>query len=139
MKTVQDLRQLLAVCETQYNLHQQNFAKLIAREHRLHSELARLNQMRRDTRSRDLEQLHMQSLGADVVWQGWLGRSKSHLNIDLARVLSEKAHYLAKVRLAYGKVLAVQQLLKETEGNIDRRRNSFEMDKAIQAILQAQF
>ena len=103
------LAPLVAVTETAYARQQQAFAALLAEEARLRAEIVRLDGMRHAAAS-DSGTAPMQAIGADVLWQGWIARAKTALNLELARTLARKEPHQAAVRRAYGKVLVARQL-----------------------------
>lgn len=132
MTNTKDLEQMLAVCNARYALRQQDFAKLVAEENRLRAELARLDQMQRDAQPDGLSQIHLQAIGADLIWQSWLNRSRVSINMALAQVLSQKERHLHDVRQAYGKVLVVEQLLKKAALVAQRKRTHAALDQTIE-------
>lgn len=115
MNTLKDLKNMEAICEARYAMRQANFAKLIAEENRLREELGRLDAMRHDNRATSLEHVSMQAIGADVIWNGWLGQTKTALNMALAKVLAKKENHISEVRHAFGKLTVVQRLLKDAQ------------------------
>ncbi|MGB3245613.1 MAG: hypothetical protein WBB25_13845 [Sulfitobacter sp.] len=110
MSRERDLDDLLQITRARYQHRQQSFAKVIAEESRLRNELTRLDEMNRSTETPQTAQTEMRAIGADVIWLAWLGRAKSALNSQLARVLAVKENHLSEVRRAYGKVLVVEEL-----------------------------
>ncbi|MFK7834726.1 MAG: hypothetical protein AB8B60_00770 [Sulfitobacter sp.] len=107
------LTQLLDVSQARYDEQRQAFTLIVQEESRLRSELARLTKLDQASSLRQGSMLTMQAIGADVQWQAWLGRSRTTLNMQLARVLALKDNEQAKVRTAFGKVTALQQILAE--------------------------
>ena len=118
MSTLDDLGALHLVTQAAYAQKQQTFQKLVAEENRLRGELSRLDALLRESRRSDRDAREMRAIGADLLWQGWIGRSKHQLNLQLARVLAVKEHHLAEVRQAFGKKSVVERLL--TEAKMDR-------------------
>ncbi len=53
------------------------------------------------------------ALGADIVWQGWVGRTRARLNTELAQVLVAKAGHMAGLRRAFGRSVAMDQLIND--------------------------
>ena len=129
MSQSDELEQIAALVDAKYEQQQLRFAKLVARENQLRAEIARLDDMRRATNAPDAKVDEMRAIGADVIWYGWVGRSKAALNIQLAQVLAQKEHHQTAVRLAYGKVLVVAEMrdaarlaehARNTKGQLDR-------------------
>jgi hypothetical protein len=92
-----------------FAVQNQAFLQLVAEENKIRSELQRVdaqNQAAEQSQTAD-----MRSIGADVIWKAWVGRTKRALNIKLSQVLAQKEHHLRQVKRAYGKVLVTRQLL----------------------------
>ena len=96
-----------------YDQQQQNFGKIIAEETTLRRELQRVDQMDLEARIAVQSDIGMRAIGSDVIWQSWVGRTKTQLNLELARVLAIKEQHLAAVRKAYGKVMVVEALITQ--------------------------
>lgn len=109
------LEHLLSVSQASYDSQRQTFAKILAEESHLRSELARLKKLEQSAAATDQSLTPLRAVGADILWQSWLTRSRTNLNIQLARTLAIKAHEQSKVRQAFGKVVALQQLILETQ------------------------
>ncbi len=107
------LDQLLVVSRAKYDHQRQAFAKILAEESRLRQEIARLDDLNKSAVQRETDITEMRAIGADLLWQGWLSRSKTTLNMELARVLATKTHEQEIVRQAFGKVAALQELIAD--------------------------
>lgn len=116
MSTEADLATLLTITQAKYDQQQQSFQKLVAEENRLRGELARLAAALKQSQTEPEQESDMRAIGADILWQGWVGRSKTQLNLKLAQVLALKSHHLAQVKQAYGKVLVVKELQENAAG-----------------------
>ncbi len=131
MTAVDELGQMAVLVNAQYEQEQRKFAALIAQENQLRAELDRLDAMRRTTHLPDASMVQMQAIGADVIWQGWVGRTKTALNIQLAQVLAQKEHHQGAVRKAYGKVLVVQEMRDQAHADAKMKRGKGQLDRAI--------
>lgn len=129
MTKLAELRQMRDIVQAQYDQKQQHFQKLIAREGHLRAELDRLSAMALDTGGPDMA---LQSIGADILWRGWVGRMKTQLNMELAQILAMKEYYLSDVRKAYGKVMVVQELIKTTQ----KKARKVAADKALNTVIE---
>jgi hypothetical protein len=79
-------------------------------------------QQRKSSGSEDPENMFvMQTLGADVLWQGWRDRQQSNLNIQLANVLAQKETLRHGLGLAFGKATAAQALY---ENNLELQKRA---------------
>ncbi len=135
MTDAQNLAMLHQITQARYEQRQQSFAKLVAEESQLRAELVRLDSMNRATAMPEDATDQMHSIGADVLWRGWLGRSKTAVNMQLARVLAVKESHLLEVRRAYGKVLVVQELQQNLDRDTRKRRQDAELVRAISLSL----
>ncbi|MGC1497573.1 MAG: hypothetical protein WA790_17350 [Sulfitobacter sp.] len=136
MNTQDELNELLIITEAKYQLEQQSFQKIVTQENHLRGELARLDELQHQAQSTTADAREMRAIGADILWQGWIGRSKSQLNLQLAKVLATKLHHLAKVQRAYGKVLVVNELLDKTQRMVKKKQAQDTLSQAIQVSLQ---
>ena len=136
MTTARDLQDLHRITRARYDQRQQSFAKVLAEETHLRNELARLDDMHRDTQAPD--PTPMRAIGADIMWQGWVGRARTDMNLRLARVLSVKERHLLEVRRAYGKVLVVEELQSRMLQEHRNNRDDASLAQAIALALQPQ-
>ncbi len=115
MNDLVTLQKLLTVSEVKYDQQRQALSKLLQEEYRLRNELIRLSEMGRTAQQQTKTTAVMQAIGADLLWQGWLGRARAEQNMKLARVLARKEHEKGKVRQAFGKVAAVRELINQAQ------------------------
>jgi len=108
-------------------LYQAELAKmqgLAAHEGKLRADLARLEQQHKQNLTLPATQLFApRHIGADVLWQGWVGRSRTDINQQLALVLAQKAQMMKGLRLAHGKHQAAKQLLEDARTEHHSRLN----------------
>ncbi len=128
-----DLDTLQEITRAQYDRQRQSFQKILAEETALRDELARLDALNAQARA-DTDQTQ-RALGADLMWQGWVGRAKTQLNMKLARVLAVKEHHQIMVRKAYGKVLVVEELQTDAKKQKNQRTAKRALDQAIDGSL----
>ena len=121
---------LVAVTEAAYARRQQDLAAVLAEENRLRGELARLDGMRHAAAS-DAGAMPLQAIGADVLWQGWIGRAKTAVNLQLARTLARKEPHQAAVRQAYGKMLVAREMQGQARARLRGRAARRALDAAI--------
>jgi hypothetical protein len=62
-------------------------------------------------------------VGADILWQGWIGQSKARLHSELARVLGRKGQISRELRRSFGKHQAAAQLSVEETRRAAQRRD----------------
>ena len=104
------LHQLAKVSRAQYLRELARIREILDRETALRGQLLRLAQQAERARRDHAADPAMQSLGADMAWQGWLGRSRRRLNTELAQVMARKLVAMDSVRNAFGREQAVQTL-----------------------------
>lgn len=51
--------------------------------------------------------------GADLAWDAWAARRREVLNTELARLLARKMQVEARVRRAFGRKMAAEELLEQ--------------------------
>ncbi|MFV0512277.1 MAG: hypothetical protein ACK5MY_01395 [Jhaorihella sp.] len=104
------MRQLEQVARAQYLREIGKIREILDRETALRTQLNRLSEQAAQARHVHAADPAMQSLGADMAWQGWLGRSRARLNTELAQVMAQKLVALDGVRTTFGRQQAVQTL-----------------------------
>lgn len=133
MSVINDLTTMQKLVEVKYRQQQESFARLLAQEARLRTSLQQLDmQMVESRSSADVQQ---RAIGADLLWQGWIGRKKRELNMHLAQVLAVKERHVAQVRTAYGKVLVTDALLGDAIIQTKQRKAQSQLDRATTAML----
>lgn len=99
---------------------------LAAQEARLRADLATLEARRLASRNLpEADYAGLRPIGADLLWQGWLGRNRARLNAELAMTLARKSKLQQRAQLAYGRyeaALAVQSEAAARAAREDRRR-----------------
>ncbi len=89
--------------------------KLNAEEAKLRENLKAL-QTRAHTAA-DRQMVPMRQIGADVLWQGWVSRTRQELNIKLAQVLMRKEQMKTDLKRSFGKHQAVEELHRDQVQN----------------------
>ena len=109
-----DLVQLERAAGAAYQAAQASLRDILAEETRLRSALADLDAKRSDTHALAPEEMRApRAVGADILWQAWVQRTRQELNMRLARTLVSKSDKLAALRLAFGRVDAVKTLIDQ--------------------------
>lgn len=133
MSILTDLAMMQTLVEIKYRQQQESFSRLMMHENRLRASLSQLDQQLAESLSNgDTEQ---QAIGADVLWQAWVGRKKRELNMQLAQVLAMKERHIAQVRHAYGKVLVTDSLFEQVNAETKKKKAQFQLDRAISSML----
>lgn len=113
MKEPNELSNLRKITQAIYEQRQQSFSRLVAEENSIRAKLIQLRDFSHQPPTLEPRIYQMRAIGADLLWQGWIGRSKTALNLRLARVLAAKEGHLNEVRHAYGKVTAIQEVYED--------------------------
>lgn len=129
MTTLNDLTMMRQLVDMKYQQQQESFARLLAQEGSLRTSLRQLDAHL--TASRSSDDTPQKAIGADVVWQAWIGRKKRELNLQLAQVLAVKERHVAQVRLAYGKVLVTKDLQTQLAKELKQKKAQSDLDRAI--------
>lgn len=127
------IEQMAQVTEALYLSEFRKIQSLLQEESRLRSSLARLQEQADGERQRLADDMPMQSIGADLLWQAWLVRSRKQLNIELSQVLAKKATALHQVRRAFGRRSAVQSMNDQLSAAQDATRRR----KLLESLMQS--
>ncbi|MGJ8626845.1 MAG: hypothetical protein ACSHXB_07800 [Sulfitobacter sp.] len=136
MTSINDLVELLSITKIKYDQQQQSFQRLVSEEARLRSELDRLDFSVLQAQAKPENNDKMRAIGAEIMWQSWVARSKTQINLKLAQVLALKLQHLAQVKKAYGKVLVIEELLEQERGKVAAKRASDALLMAIDHTIQ---
>lgn len=118
------LRDLAELTNAIYQAELQKMAALNAKETTLRRKIDDLETLRRENRSLASGQLNVvRQIGADVLWQGWVSRTREGLNVELAQILAQKEHLKSALQRAFGKQLAAKDLLANAKSERDQERN----------------
>ena len=105
------LSKLEEIMRAKYLTSQQDLRRYVSQEDQLRDQLRKLDKQARDADS-DVEP-SMKTIGADIIWKSWVGRTKTELNLQLAQILAQKEGYLNRVRKDYGKLLVAEELRRK--------------------------
>jgi hypothetical protein len=139
MTELETLEQLLVLTRIKYDRQQQDFAKILAEEASIRQKLDQLVALNQAAEPGDMDHIGMQAIGADILWQGWLGRAKTSLNMQFSRVLARKAHEQTKIRRAHGKVVAIETLIHTMKESQRKTRKARQLDATLEADICARF
>lgn len=128
------LVQMARVTEAVYLNEFQKVKSILNEEARLRGELARLQAQEETGRQEMADGLTMQAVGADLLWQAWLSRSRQQLNIELAQVIARKLNAISKVRQAFGRQNAVNAMHDKLRADRQAERQK----RAFDALLRNQ-
>ncbi|QUJ76298.1 hypothetical protein KDD17_15580 [Sulfitobacter albidus] len=133
MSNARDLDQMVLLTDAVYQRERQGIQRVLAEEARLRAQLAQLDAHLAESRAdTDQGQRH---IGADVLWQGWVGRKKTELNQQLARLMVIKEQHLKQVRHAFGRFIVAGQLRDADRRDKGTRTQKAALDRNIQSAL----
>ena len=128
-------KDLSRLMDLQYQVKQSELRRVAGLEATLRADIAKLDQQRRAVDEAGNEA--MKSVGADMLWRGWSGRTKSELNMRLAQVLARKESLLYRARKDYGKVLVSQKLSADDRRNKALAKDRSSLEKTLEiSVLQ---
>ena len=97
--------------------------QLVADERRIRAGIAALEAACDDARALSAADLAgPRRVGADMLWQGWVSRSRQQMQMRLARVLASKGRVLDGLRRAHGRAAASERLLLAALGEERKTR-----------------
>ncbi|MEM6939019.1 MAG: hypothetical protein AAF943_01080 [Pseudomonadota bacterium] len=128
-----DFDPLWSVAQAQYEQERRSFAQILLEERRLRAEVQRISDLDTPLMQTPETLGDMRAIGADVLWRGWLSRSKSAINQDLARILARKTRHQDQVRRAFGKLKAIEKLIADAKSentrHLTKQRMTATMDQ----------
>lgn len=132
MTQLTQIAMMQQLVEVKYRQQQESFGRLMKQETTLRASLRQLDDYMAESRNApDTEQ---RAIGADVIWQAWIGRKKRELNMQLAQVLAVKERHIAQVRHAYGKVLVTDELHLKVSTEAKQKEAQSKLDRAITSM-----
>lgn len=125
---------MLKVTEALYMREFQKIRSILEEETTLRQKLAQLDTQIADNQTAIRNDHTMKTVGADMLWQGWVTRTRRNLNTELAQVMARKLVAMDGVRQAFGRQQAVEKLL-----DLDKADNKRSLDNQIHASLTEMF
>lgn len=108
------LDQMAAAAQAIYLREHHKIQDVLSTEARLRQSLARLDAQAEQARRQTPTDHSMRAVGADILWQGWVTRTRKQLNIELAQVMALKLTAMDRIRIAFGRRQAIRRMLEET-------------------------
>lgn len=121
--------ELTAVTEAQFQAEQAKLRDILVLEKKLRDEAAMLEQQHakaRETYHADVAGSRV--YGGDVLWQGWVSRSRRTLQIELARVLMQKGQMIRVLQRAHGRKLASEEIAQAAGEEHRARREKMQIE-----------
>jgi hypothetical protein len=126
------LGQMFEVTRAIYLNEFQKVKGILDEEAILRQKMAQVNAQSAKAREDMKEDISMQSVGADLLWQAWLTRTQRQLSIELSQVMARKLTAMGRVRRAFGRQSAVATMHEneQEKTRVERRK------KALQQLIQ---
>lgn len=106
-KQMKDLR---VVTEIAYQREQQKLGPVLQQEARILQQLTRLDRQLAEVKTQGAQTDGYKVTGTDLLWHGWESATRRQLNIELARLRSQKLSAMDDLRRAFGRKQAVADL-----------------------------
>lgn len=116
------LEDLASVTELAYQRALDPLRHVLQREAAALSRLAELDQQAAQVRAAPHSVDLMRPLGADLVWEQWLGRARKDLNIELAQLRAAKEGHIAHLSRAFGRKLVAEELSRRACASAGKKR-----------------
>ena len=111
-----ELSDLVALTSAQFQAEQAKLRDILALEKKLREETAELERRHADAQaSYHADISGARVYGGDVLWQGWVSRSRRALQIELAQVLMRKGQMIRALQRTYGRKMASENIADEAD------------------------
>jgi hypothetical protein len=97
------IEQMSVVIRALYEKEYQSIRPILVEESDLRGKLNRLDQQISENRSVGANSHAMQTVGENLLRQGWTMRVRRQLNTELAQVMAKKLITMDRVRIAFGR------------------------------------
>ena len=109
-KQLKDLEKVTAAA---FQREYQTLRPVLEAEAEIQQQLARLDAQVQQSRQEITAAEGYRVTGTDVLWNGWESATRRALNMQLARLRSQKLTALAELRIAFGRQQAVASLTEK--------------------------
>ena len=131
------LQDLANLTDAIYQAELQKMVVLNQKEAEIRRKIADLENIRRDNLQLPSNDLNaVRQIGADVLWQGWVGRTRESLNIELAQILAQKEYMKSALQRAFGKQAAAKELVADAakQAHDEQDKRFWQMQDDLQAM-----
>lgn len=115
--------ELAKVTDALFQVEQAKMQRIAAEEAAVRKNLADLEAQYNSAQDATTDMMAIRALGADLLWQVWVGRKRADLQMELARILVRKAQAAEGLRFAFGKNHVASQLLQRQE-TLERQKKT---------------
>ncbi len=106
---------LVRITKLKFQIEYEAVKAVLREEARIRADLCRLDEQMASAGQSDDSDCAMETIGAGVLWQTWVARTRRNLNVELAGILARKPHAMERVRQAFGRHQATQELWRKAE------------------------
>lgn len=115
---ISQIGELVQITDALFQVEQAKMQRIAAEENLIRQALTDLDAQYSTAMNDSSDMMAVRALGADLLWQVWVGRKRADLQMELARVLVRKAQAAEGLRHAFGKNHVADQLhQRETTKN----------------------
>jgi hypothetical protein len=115
---------LVRLTDAAYQSRLARMQRLMADETALRQELASLEVARRNNLAVEFSPADMRAIGADILWEGWIVRQRTALNIRLANLLVQKEAMRVDIREVFGRAQVAKALNDAQLEKLRKTRNA---------------
>jgi hypothetical protein len=108
------LSQMSTVTEVLFQREFSAIQGILKEESAIRQSLAQLDAQSQSSSSNNAQDCAMQTIGADILWQAWVSKTRRQLNIELAQILARKIEAMTHIRKAFGRKEAVKKLTEKS-------------------------
>jgi hypothetical protein len=108
------LSQMSTVTEVLFQREFSAVQGILKEESAIRHSLAQLDAQSQSSSSNNAQDCAMQTIGADILWQAWVSKTRRQLNIELAQIVARKFEAIAHIRKAFGRKEAVKILMEKS-------------------------
>lgn len=121
------LSQMSDVTEAMFQREFSTIQHLLKEESSLRQSLTQLEAQSNTGKINEAQDLSMNTIGADILWQAWVSKTRRQLNIELAQIMAQKIEAMAHIRRAFGRKEAVKRVMEAAH---DERRKRVARQRA---------
>ncbi len=101
---------LTQITDALFQVEQAKMQRIAADEKSVRQALSNLDAQYNNALGDASDMMAVRALGADLLWQVWVGRKRANLQLELAKILVRKAQAAEGLRHAFGKNHVATQL-----------------------------
>ncbi len=121
---------LVRITKLKFQIEYEAVKAVLEEEAHVRADLSRLDDQTAAANQRENSDHAMEIVGANILWQKWIARARRNLNIELASILARKPHAMERVRMAFGRHQATEELLRKSERQCLKRKAARQNDFA---------